>query len=104
MRERTSSELTAGVRPSGRERGLGQDMGTRGGGEVPTGLCFHPLLHWLCQKPLGFTLPFDSELPPGQELVSAVAVPELKSTDVDKWEILGQWPGERGWQAKQWQG
>ena len=64
MRERTSSELTAGVALL-----AGRGLGTRR--RNTRRLCLHPVLHWLYRKPLGFTLSFDSELPSGQELVSA---------------------------------
>ena len=64
MRERTSSELTAGVALLAERR-----LGTRS--RNTRRLCLYPVLHWLYQKPLGFTLSFDSELTSGQELVSA---------------------------------
>lgn len=53
------------------------------------------LAPWLGPSHPMFTLSFDREFPPKQDLVSGAS---RKPADVDKWETLGQWPGVRGWQ------
>lgn len=56
------------------------------------------LAPWLGPSHPMFTLSFDREFPPEQDLVSAWCSASQKPADVDKWEALGPWPGVRGWQ------